>query len=427
MVTEDKLVMDSEDRKRLYVINQAVEEKITQRRAAEILQLSERQVRRILRRVRKEGDKGIIHGRRGKASNNRIAIKLKEQVMILCRSRYRGFGPTLAAEKLMEEKEIKVSDETLRKWFLEAGIVYSKRRSRPHRYWRERKECTGEMVQMDGSHHNWLEGRGPRLVLMAYIDDATNYVYARFYDHEGTIPALDGLKGYIRKRGIPCSIYLDKHTTYKSTKKLSVEEELSGLERSQSQFERAMQELGVRVIHANSAPAKGRIERLFRTFQDRLVKEMRLHEISTQQEANHFLKRYLPIHNFRFRKAPARKANMHRPVGRELNLDSVLSIKTQRFVRNDFTVAHNGRLYQIHNRLNSRAVMVEERLDGSLHLCHNANNLRFSEISRQKKEILQDEEKPISLRGRARKPPIPGIDHPWKKFSIKKRPLNRTF
>ena len=428
MLAKDRLVMDSEDRKRLFVVGQAIDKKITQKRAAEILELTERQIRRIVRTVGKEGDKRILHGGRGKCSNNRIAIKLKEEVLALCRSRYRGFGPTLAAEKLMEEKEIRISDETIRKWLLEEGIAYKRRRDRPHRQWRERKECFGEMVQMDGSHHDWLEGRGPKLVLMAYIDDATNYVYARFYDHEGTIPAFDGLKRYIRLRGIPCSIYLDKHTTYKSTKKLSVEEQLRGLEQPQSQFERAMQELGVQLIHANSAPAKGRIERLFRTFQDRLIKEMRLQEICTEQQANHFLRRYLPIHNSRFRKTAARKVDMHRPVGRHLNLDSVFSIKTERFLRNDFTVAHNGKLYQVHNRLNTRTVIAEERLDGAICLSHGGKFLRFSELPKQPKEVPQDEERPISRRGRARKPPTPGINHPWKKFQIKKpKLLNRTF
>lgn len=428
MLAKDSLVMDSEDRKRFYVIMQAINKEITQKGASEILGISERQIRRIVGSIRKDGEKKILHGGRGKRSNNRISEKLKEEVLFLCRNRYRGFGPTLVAEKLMEEKEIKISEETIRNWLIKEGIIYKKRRSRQHRQWRERKECFGEMIQMDGSHHDWLEGRGPKLVLMAYIDDATNYVYARFYDHEGTFPAFDGLKRYIRLRGIPCSIYLDKHTTYKSTKKLSIEEQLRGVEQSQSQFERAAQELGIQLIYANSAPAKGRIERLFRTFQDRLIKEMRLQGICSQQQANDFLKKYLPLHNSRFRKTAARKTDMHRSIGRHLNLDSVFSIKNERLLRNDFTVAYNGRLYQVHNRINTKTIIVEERQDGTIFLAHNKTFLRFSEIPKQPKEVLQGEDKPISRRGRARKPPIPGINHPWKKFRINKRKnINRTF
>lgn len=216
---------------------------------------------------------------------------------------------------------------------------------------------------------------------MAFIDDASSNVYARFYDYEGTIPALDGMKRYIQRFGIPCSIYLDRHTTYKSTKKLSIEEELSGLEFPRSQFERAMEELSVRVIHANSAPAKGRVERLFRTLQDRLVKEMRLRQIKTGKEANQFLSHYLVVHNRRFKKATVHSKDLHRAVEKGINLDSVLSIKTERFLRNDFTVAHNGKLYQVHDRLKTRTVTVEERLNGSVHINVLGRFLRFSRIA----------------------------------------------
>ena len=159
------------------------------------------------------------------------------------------------------------------------------------------------MVQMDGSHHDWLEGRGPKLVLMGYIDDATSTVEARFYDHEGTVPALDSFRSWVERYGIPCSVYLDKHTTYRSPQTPTVEEQLQGHDQSQSQFQRAMSELGVEVIHAHSPAAKGRIERLFQTLQDRLVKELRLAGASTLAEANQVLERYLPLYNQRFRVA----------------------------------------------------------------------------------------------------------------------------
>jgi len=178
---------------------------------------------------------------------------------------------------------------------------------------------------MDGSHHNWLEERGPNLVLMGYIDDATNNVFARFYNYEGTFPAMDSFKRYIQCYNIPQSIYLDKHTTYRSTRKLTLQEELQGLIKPMSQFERALNELEVEIIYANSPQAKGRIERLFKTFQDRLIKEMRLANVSSKEKANSFLKDYLLIYNKRFSVVSAKETNLHREVPKEIDLDSIFS------------------------------------------------------------------------------------------------------
>jgi hypothetical protein len=264
---------------------------------------------------------------------------------MLYRGRYTGFGPTLTSEKLGELDGIKLSDETLRKWLMEAGLWQRRRKRSRHRQWRQRKECFGEMVQLDGSHHDWLEGRGPELVLMAYIDDATNNVLARFYDYEGTIPAMDSFKRYVRKYGLPLSIYLDRHSTYKSTKKPTEWEEFEKIE-PLSQFERALETLGVEVIHAYSPQAKGRVERLFGVLQDRLIKEMRLRGIKTKESANEFLKEYLPKFNRRFRVCPANDTDVHVRVPKYFNLDKYLCIKTERTVRKDNTITHNGKLYR---------------------------------------------------------------------------------
>jgi hypothetical protein len=219
--------------------------------------VSERQLRRLVRAVRDEGERGIVHKARGRPSKRKTSGAVKGKVLRLYRRKYAGFGPTLASEKLGELDGIGVSDETLRKWLMEAGLWEKRRRRAKHRSWRQRRECFGEMVQMDGSHHDWLEGRGPELVLMGYIDDATNNVFARFHDYEGTRPAMESFKRYVRKYGLPQSVYLDKHTTYKSPRKLTPEEELQGVEEPMSQFERALYELGVEVIHAHSPQAKG--------------------------------------------------------------------------------------------------------------------------------------------------------------------------
>jgi len=353
---------------------------VKQVEAAEMLSLSGRQIRRIVERIRREGSRGITHRSRGKPSNRRISDKIKETVIHLYRTQYKDFGPTLASEKLLERNGIRVNEETLRMWLLGTGDWRKSRRRRRHRQWRERKYHAGEMVQMDGSHHDWFEGRGPWCVLMGYIDDATGRVFGRFYDYEGTIPAMDSFKRYIQKYGLPLSVYLDRYKTYKSTAKPTLEDELNDVE-PLSDFERALRELGVEVKHANSPQAKGRIERLFRTLQDRLVKEMRLRGIRTLEEANAFLEEYLPIYNRRFSVSPKERDNLHRPLGRGLDLEAILCIKTERTLRNDFTVAHNRKLYQVEDKVNTSKVMVQDRMDGSVHITHKNRTLRFREIT----------------------------------------------
>jgi hypothetical protein len=312
---------------------------------------------------------------------------VKDKAIKLCQGRYHEFGPTLASEKLLEKDCIKVSIETLRTWLLEAGLPYRKRKKRPHRQWRERKACRGAMVQLDGSHHDWFEGQGPACVLMGYVDDATGEVYARFYDYEGTLPAMDSFKRYIRQYGIPQSVYLDRHSTYKATVQYQTIEDQLEDRRLMSQFERSLQELSVTVIHAYSPQAKGRVERLFGTFQDRVIKEMRLAGIRNKDEGNAFLETYLPGYNRRYRVSPAKDTDLHRPFKDRRELDRILSIRSVRALRNDFTIAHNKRLYQIKENIRAKKVTVEERTDGSMRLMHHGRRLRYQEItSRPKKE-----------------------------------------
>ncbi len=214
MAGEDMIMARQGELRRLHVIQKVLEGIIKQVEAAQILLLSGRQIRRIVKRVRSEGTRGIIHRSRGKLSKRKISEKIKEKVLNLYRAQYKDFGPTLATEKLLERNRIRISDETLRNWLIEEGDWKKRRRGRKHRQWRERKHHAGEMVQMDGSHHDWFEGRGPWCVLMCYIDDATGKVFGRFYGYEGTIPAMDSFRRYIQKYGLPMSVYLDKHTTY---------------------------------------------------------------------------------------------------------------------------------------------------------------------------------------------------------------------
>ena len=412
MGEQDIVTMSLEEQRRLKVVEQAIEKKITQARAGEVLDLSERQIRRLVKRVREEGPRGVVHRCRGQPSNRKLADSVKGLVVSLYEEKYPDFGPTFATEKLLELDGIKISKETLRIWLLEDGLWHRRRKRSKHRRWRERKACCGEMVQMDGSHHDWLEGRGEELVLVCYIDDATNRVFARFYEYEGTLPALDSFRAYVKQYGVPQSVYLDKLTAYKSPRKLSVEEELAGLREPQSQFERALRELGVEVIHAHSPQAKGRIERQFRTFQDRLIKEMRLAGVSTRDEANAFLGWYLPGYNERFSIAPARNGDLHWQIPKRMDLEGILSVQTKRALRNDLTIAHNRKLYQIEG-LSSNArvkhLIVEDRIDGSMRVTHNGRTLSYHEL--KKRPVKRREEKPCARRKVCKPPP----DHPWRR------------
>jgi hypothetical protein len=419
MAGEDMIMARQGELKRLHVIQKVLERVISQVEAAEILSLSSRQIRRIIKRIRIEGEKGIIHRSRGRPSNRRIPGKIRDKVIQLYRKQYQDFGPTLASEKLWERNGIGINDETLRMWLIATGDWRKTRKRRRHRQWRERKHHDGEMVQMDGSHHDWFEGRGPWCVLMGYIDDATGRVSGRFYDYEGTIPAMDSFKRYIRTYGLPMSVYLDKHTTYKSTAKPTIEDELNDVE-PLSEFERALKELGVEVIHANSPQAKGRIERLFGTLQDRLVKEMRLRGIRTLGEANAFLEEYLPIYNRRFSVSPKERDNLHRPLGRGLDLDAILCIQTKRTLRNDFTVAHHRKLYQVEDKVNTSKVMVQDRMDGSIQITDKNRALRFREIT--ERPITEKRPSPVV---RMRKSSPPPTNHPWRGFKFGKHRYER--
>jgi hypothetical protein len=414
MAGKDIIMMSERELSRSHIILKVLDNELKQVEAAEFLNLSDRQIRRIIKRVRKEGKTGVIHKSRGRVSSRAIPKRIKDRVIKLYREKYWDYGPTFATEKLFEIEKVKISDETLRKWLLETGDWKKVRKGRVHRQWRERKHYFGEMIQIDGSEHDWFEGRGPKCVLMGHIDDATNDVFARFHEYEGTIPAMDSFKRYANRYGLPYSVYIDKHSTYKSTAKPSIEDELSNTE-PLSQVGRALKELGVEVIHANSPEAKGRVERLFRTLQDRLIKEMRLRGIKTIEEANKFLEYYLPIFNKRFRVKAIEEGDLHRELPKGIDLDKILCIKTKRGLRNDWTVSHNKKLYQVIDHVRTKGVIVEERVDGSMLITHKDADLKYREITQRPVR----EEKPVEpciIKTKKRyKPPT---DHPWRSFKI---------
>ena len=364
---KDILMITQEEIQRYQVIRKIFDKDINQQEAAEYLDLSDRQIRRIVHRVRKEGERGVIHQLRGAKGCRRLDGSFKGRVLELYRKQYADFGPTLASEKLLERDKIKICDETLRLWLILAGLWSVHQRKKPkERTWRARKEHLGQMVQMDGSHHDWLEGRGPKLCLMGYIDDATGRFYGKFYEYEGTLPAMGSLKAYIKLYGIPKSIYLDKHSTYKNNHKERYTEWPFRDKEELTQFARACKQLGIELIHAHSAQAKGRVERVFRTHQHRLVKELRLARAKTCAQANAVLGRYLWPFNCKFQVASQKKGDWHRSLSPRVDLNQILSVQTRHPLRNDRTITHNRRWFQVLTKTRAEDVIVHEYVNGHM-------------------------------------------------------------
>jgi len=412
MAGKDIIIMSMKELSRLSVIRKAIERQITQKETAEILNLCTRQIRRIVAKVKLKGDEALIHKSRGKPSNRARPQKIKDRILHLCRTKYKGFGPTFAAEKLFEINKIKIHPDTLRKWFIEDSIEYNKRKNRKHRSWRPRKECFGQMTQIDGSHEDWFEGRSDKCVYMGYIDDATNKVFGRFYEYEGTMPFMDSFKRYAKKHGLPQRVYFDNHKTYKSNGKITVEEQLEN-KKAQSQVERALSELGVEYIHAESPQAKGRIERSFRTHQDRLIKEMRLGGISNVKDANKFLgSYYIPKHNRKFSIPAKNGTNLHRPIPKGLKLDKILCKRTEVTLRGDFTVRYDKKLFQVLDNTPAKRVTVEERLNNKLYISYKGKELKY--------KLIDVKPAPAKKVYKPRKMHIPPKNHPWRNFKIRK-------
>lgn len=410
---EETITLTKRDAERLRILHQVLDERMTQVDAGGILGLTDRHVRTLLRRVEAEGAKGLIHRSRGRVSPKRMSARLEERIAEIIRTKYPDFGPLQAAEKLEDRHRIRVSREKLRQVMLAHGLWKRKRRKREDHVWRERRHRLGELVQMDGSHHAWLEERGPKLVLMGYVDDATGRLYGRFYDHEGVYPAMDSLRRYIKLHGLPLAIYLDKHSTYKTTRQPDTDELLKDRQ-AETQFERALGELGIRVIHAHSPQAKGRVERVFKTLQDRLVKEMRLAGIKTLEEANRFLESYLETFNRRFMKEALEPGDLHRPLPKSIILEDVLCIKGLRTINDGNLIRWKSRIYVLAKpslAVRRQKVVVLDRFDGRLSFRFKDRDLEYRPAPEPKPAVP----KPVMVKIRPKPPKyIPPPAHPWR-------------
>jgi len=372
MSQPELMLMSQRERDRLKVLHEVQKGHLTQRQAGRHLGLTDRWVRKLLGRLRTEGDGGMVHGLRGRASNRRLPAALRERAVARVQECYRDFGPTLAMECLAKRDRIPVSKETLRKWLIEAGVWKAKRRRvKEVHTWRPRRACRGELVQWDTSEHAWLEGRGQEPYLIVMIDDATSTLDARFVRHDSTEENLRVLKGYLEQWGRPVAFYTDKAGLFKVNRPANQDEQLRG-QQPRTQIGRALEELGIEWIEAHSPQAKGRVERCFGTLQDRLVKGLRLAGASTLEQANRYLQQeFLPEWEGRFTVLPAQGLDAHRPLGREHHLAAILSVVEERVVTNDYTLQFEKQRYQIarvdiRGGLRGAKVRVEKRLDGTV-------------------------------------------------------------
>lgn len=410
---EELITLTKKELERLAIVRRVMKRELKQKVAAELLELSARQVRNLVRKVERDGARGLAHGNRGKPSPKRMAQTLVDRIVALVKARYRDFKPKFAAEKLWKRDKIKVSDEKMRQIMIDAKLWHVRRHKTEVHPWREPKAHYGEMVQMDGSHHAWLEARGPKLVLMGMVDDARNRFYGRFYAYEGVHPAMNVLEGYIRRYGLPQSLYVDKHSTYKTVRHPSEDELLRGEEAS-TQFERATQELGIKIIHAHSPQAKGRIERAFATLQDRLVKELRLASLSTLEDANRFLESYLPAFNAQFEHEPRESEDLHRPLPKGLKLEKIFCLKTVRTILDGYLIRWKGKRFAIKEpsrRMLGRPATVMLHFDGRMIIHYEGRDLGYREVPERPKRI------PAAPVVRPKPPKyIPPPTHPWKVY-----------
>lgn len=417
---DTNITMSLKEVKKYDIIKKVISKELNGSEAADLLDLTIRHIRRLKGRVIKYGIKGLIHGNRGKPGNRSLSDKEKNKIADLIKRKYPDFGPTLAAEKLAELDKIDRSCGAIRSIMINEEIWKPKaKKKETHREWRQRKASKGELVQYDGSYEHWFEGRGPEVCLLAGIDDASSEVWARFDEHEGVEPTFNFWRGYIERFGKPNSIYVDKFSTYSMNHKLAKENP-----DTLTQFERAMAELNIGVIHAHSPQAKGRVEKLFKTLQDRLIKELRLVGISTIGEANEFLEKvFLPKFNAKFMVEARSRANLHKKLnGREKKkLDSIFSRQYDKVVRNDFTVSHNQKCYQLEKIqpvtiCKQDRVAVEERMDKTIRLRLRGKYLNYRLLPEKPKKINsgKNNRQWVIPKSAAH---IPPADHPWRQIN----------
>lgn len=427
------ITMTKNEAKRYEIIKDLIAKKIDGSEAAKLLNRSVRQTKRIKAVVNRLGIKGVIHGNRGKMSHNKTSKEVLKKVKKHLKATYHDFNPLLAQEHLKDDCKIELSKETIRQLMINEKLWQPRKKANVKKhFWRERKDNHGEMEQFDGSYHNWFEGRnekelGLEQCLLLSVDDADGTIpEARFEDNEGVVAVFRFWKGYFKANGLPIAIYLDKFGTYKVNHKNAVDNK-----DLMTQFERAMNQLGVRVIHANSAQAKGRVEKMNGTLQRRLVKELRLNNINAIEDANRFLKEiFIPKFNKQFAVIPKKPADLHRKLDEKKikELDRILSIQSERRINNDYTIRFKNNFYQLAEIqpttvLRQDKITIEEHLNGVLKISLRNHYLNYTCLPERPKKVMAI--KLIALTKQKQTSWIPPANHPWRRqFLInKKQPI----
>jgi hypothetical protein len=413
---QGKITMTNQEAERLTIINNLIAKKINGTEASRQLNLSVRQIKRLKADVIKDGTQGIIHKLRDKTGNNKVEAKLLEKAKKLIKKKYSDFGPTLATEKLMEVNKINLGVTTIRKLMIEEKYWKPKARkqNQVHREWRARKDCYGEMQQFDGGYHKWFEERNEEVCLLAAIDDATGKITKlKFGTSESVKEVFAFWKEYLESKNKPVAIYLDKFSTYKVNHKNATDNHALI-----TQFQRACKDLNINLINAHSPQAKGRVERLFETLQDRLVKELRLQKISDVETANQFLaEKYIEDFNQKFSVVPTKDTDLHKLLTKNEteNLAKIFSIQSKRQVKNDFTVQFKNKWYQLKEIQPTTVyrrdeILIEERLDNSIHLSKKDNYLNFEKLPQRPEKVKM---KLLAITP-SKAPWTPPINHPWR-------------
>lgn len=420
--------MSQKELNKYEVVKRSIKKDITVQKASELLRLTERQIYNLRLAVKSRGAEGLMHGSRGKPSNRRMPEAERRQIVELLHGRYVDFNPTHASEKLKEAHCIDRDPKTIRQIMIKEGMWrLKKQKGAEYRCFRARKEHYGEMEQFDGSYEHWFENRLPgEYCLLASIDDATGKITElKFVRDEGTLPVFGFWQEYFLTHGKPRSIYLDKLRTYFNNHPSAL-----GDEEMLTQFQRAMRELGVEPIVAHSPQAKGRVERLFKTLQDRLIKEMRLRNISDMPVANRFLEEeFIPWFNARYGLEPVRKANLHRKLTQQekKHLPAILSRQSERTIQNDFTFRFNNQWYQLAKEQPAtirpkERVLLEERIDGSLRVRLRGKYLNCQTLAAKPQKQIKQSWIVAASQKPERKYPKPPADHPWRRFIINPKP-----
>jgi len=422
---QELISMTEEEITRHSIIKNLIDGKINGTDASKQIQVSVRQVRRIKAKVKEKGTEGIIHGNRGRISNRRIDKETVAKTIALLEKKYQGFKPTLATEKLLELDKIKLSDEKVRQIMIENKLwkVKPRKQAKKKYFWRARKDNYGEMEQFDGSYHNWF-GKDESCLLLA-VDDATGKItYAKFDYNESIIAVFKFWLEYFDQNDMPLSIYLDKFSTYKVNHKNAVDNK-----DMVTQFQRASNQTGFKLIFANSPQAKGRVERMNKTLQDRLVKELKLAGIATIEKANEFLKEYIPKFNKKFAVVPQKQADLHKEISATLKqkLPQIFSIQNQRVVMNDYTIRFENQYFQLGQEqpttvYKKDVVIIEKHLDDQIKINLKERYLNYTILP--ERPIKEIDIKLPALTTRKQSSWKPPIDHPWKKSFLFRKTNN---